>query len=342
MLPFLENVTRGRGVPRNRLEAVGAHYQHFGGVSPINEQNRDLLAALRGELDLRRIKLPVFWGNRNWDPLLSHAVQEMREQGARRALAFFTSAYSSYSSCRQYRENIAEALRSTSNAATDGLAIERIGPYYNHPGFIAPFVDVTAAAIAQLPANERVHVLFTTHSIPLEMAQTSGEIGGAYVEQHREVSTLIASGVENLTSRQVPWSLVYQSRSGPPTVPWLEPDIEDHIKHLALGGTTAVVVVPIGFTSDHMEVMWDLDTQAAMRAKEHGVTFLRVATPGRDPRFVSMIVDLVEERQKGIPVADRQRWGTLGAAPDRCAVDCCRNLREALPAVGGDETDDDG
>lgn len=338
-MPFLENVTRGRGIPRERLVAVGAHYQHFGGVSPINQQNRELLAAIRVELNRRAVNIPVFWGNRNWDPLLSDAVRDMRAQGVQRALAFFTSAYSSYSSCRQYRENIFEATQTAGRGQSD-LVIERLGPYYNHAGFIAPFIDGAAAAIDQVPQQQRLHLLFTTHSIPMSMAETSGENGNAYVDQHLEVASLVAAGAKELTGREVPWSLVYQSRSGPPQVPWLEPDIEDELQRLAAQGVDAVVVVPIGFTSDHMEVKWDLDTQAAACAKEHGVTFHRVATPGIDPRFVSMVADLVGERQLATPITRRSRLGTRGAAPDRCAFDCCRNLREPRLTIGGAEADD--
>jgi len=336
VMPFLENVTRGRGIPKERLAAVGAHYQYFGGISPINQQNRDLLGALRAEFDRRAVHLPVFWGNRNWDPLLSDAVLHMRAKGVRRALAFFTSAYSSYSSCRQYRENIFDAMQTPDDGGSE-LVVERLGPYYNHAGFVTPFVDAAAAAIERVPHDQRLHLLFTTHSIPLTMAETSGESGNAYVDQHLEVANLVAAGVERLQGREVPWSLVYQSRSGPPQVQWLEPDIEDKLSQLAAKGVNAVVVVPIGFTSDHMEVMWDLDTQAANRAQELGLTFHRVATPGCDPRFVSMVADLVDERQQQVPVGQRSRLGVRAAAPDRCAIRCCQNLRESRPAIGGVE-----
>ncbi len=336
VLPFLENVTKGRGVPPERLREVAQHYLKFGGVSPINGQNRALVAALREELSRRELDLPVYWGNRNWAPLLPDTVQEMTNDGIESALAIFTSAYSSYSGCRQYRENVAAARSVVGDSAP---AIERIGPFFNHAGFIAPFVDSTISALGEIPEPLRAsaRLVFTTHSIPESMADSSGVPGGAYVRQHAEVAALVTSGVEESTGHTYHWDLVYQSRSGRPGIPWLEPDIEDHLESLALDGAAAVVVVPIGFVSDHLEVVWDLDTQAAARANELGLVWARAATPGTDSRFVSMLADLVVERLSGVPRSDRPRVGSAGASPDRCLAGCCPNPRKALPAIGGED-----
>jgi ferrochelatase len=335
VVPFLENVTHGRGIPRERLEAVGQHYFRFGGVSPINEQNRRLLAALRAELPRHGVDLPVYWGNRNWAPYLPDTVDQMRADGVTRALAFFTSAYSSYSGCRQYRENLADAL----GADDAGLHIERLGPYFNHPGFVEPFVDSTLAALSELPdgARPRARLVFTTHSIPMTMAETSGVPGGAYVRQHLEVAQLVADAVAERTGTEHEWDLVYQSRSGAPQVPWLEPDVGDHLAEMRGSGASGAVVVPIGFVSDHMEVVWDLDTEAADRARELGLPMVRAATPGNDPRFVAMVGQLVRERQDGIPMSARQRLGALGPAPDSCLPGCCPNPRAARPAIGDED-----
>jgi protoporphyrin/coproporphyrin ferrochelatase len=336
VLPFLENVTRGRGVPPERLREVGKHYYQFGGVSPINGQNRRLLTAMRAEFAKTGLELPVYWGNRNWTPYLSETLGEMRRDGVRHVLAFFTSAYSSYSGCRQYRENLADAL---DEIGGDALEIDRIGPYFNHPGFVEPFVDATLSAIDELPEEERdtARILFTTHSIPVSMADTSGVPGGAYVRQHLSVAKLVADGVARYSGTAHEWDLVYQSRSGPPHIPWLEPDISDRLTELAHVGTRAVVVVPIGFVSDHMEVVWDLDAEAAARAHELGLSMVRASTPGDDSRFVSMIADLVRERTEGVPQELRPRLGEAGAAPDRCAPGCCANSRGERNAIGGSD-----
>jgi ferrochelatase len=333
VVPFLENVTRGRGISPERLKQVGEHYFQFGGVSPINGQNRRLLAALSVELSRRGIEIPVYWGNRNWQPYISDTVEQMQQDGIKRAVAFFTSAYSSYSGCRQYRENLAAARIEVGDSAPD---IERLGPYFNHPGFIDPFVDNTITALAELSPTERTsaRLVFTTHSIPSTMAESSGVPTGAYVRQHREVATLVAQQVALRTGSTRQWDLVYQSRSGPPQVPWLEPDVEDHLGSLHEAGVRAVVVVPIGFVSDHMEVVWDLDTQAVARAAALGMSMSRARTPGDDPRFVSMVADLLTERLDRVEPTDRLRWGAEGASPDRCAPGCCPNPRGLLPAVG--------
>lgn len=341
VVPFLQNVTRGRGIPEERLRAVGQHYFHFDGVSPINGQNREFLDKLREELPKQDIDLPIYWGNRNWSPYLVDALREMRADGVKRALAFFTSAYSSYSGCRQYRENLAGAL---SELGDEGIAIERLGPYFNHAGFLEPFAEATTDAVRTLPDDQRsqARLVFTTHSIPSSMADDSGpaigRAGGSYVQQHREVAGYVASHVRDATGVDLPWDLVYQSRSGPPQIPWLEPDINDHLRLLAGQGCTAAVVVPIGFVSDHMEVLWDLDTQARETADEVGLPMVRVSTPGCDPQMVTMVGQLVRERLDGVPPGQRARLGALAASPDRCAAGCCPNPRAPLPAVAGSDT----
>jgi ferrochelatase len=340
VIPFLQNVTRGRDVPEDRLREAGRHYLHFGGVSPINAQNRSLLQALRAHFDATGLDLPIYWGNRNWTPYLADALEQMRRDGVRRALAFFTSAYSSYSGCRQYRENLADARATVGDGAPH---IDRIGAYFNHPGFVGPFVDATVEAVQKLTDAERedARLVFTTHSIPIAMAETSGSADaegtgqplGAYVTQHRAVAELVAHGVNESLRADLPWDLVYQSRSGAPHVPWLEPDIDSHLGALAEGGATAAVVVPIGFVSDHMEVMWDLDTQARASADAAGLPMVRVATPGADPRTVAMVAELVRERLEGRAAADRNRVGRMPATADCCPGDCCPNPRARRPVV---------
>lgn len=339
VVPFLQHVTRGRGIPEERLREVGQHYFHFGGVSPINAQNRAFVDALRDELPRYGLELPVYWGNRNWAPFLEESVRQMRDDGVRRALAFFTSAYSSYSGCRQYRENLAAARAAVGEGAP---AIERIGPYFNHPGFVQPFVDGTAEAVASLTEEQRAgaQLVFTTHSIPVSMAHSSGGgSGDAYVRQHRDVASVVAAEVSARAGRPLPWELVYQSRSGSPRTPWLEPDIDAHLRDLAASRCTAAVVVPIGFLSDHIEVLWDLDTQARATADEVGLPMVRVRTPGTDPRTVSMVAELALEHIEERPLGGRQRLGDLPASPDRCVRGCCPNPRAPLPAVGGSDHD---
>lgn len=331
VVPFLENVTRGRGIPRERLEEVGAHYRLFGGVSPINAQNRALLDALRVELAEAGVDLPVYWGNRNWDPYLTDALAAMRDDGVRRALAFVTSAYSSYSGCRQYRENLAAARAEVEGAPE----VDKVRHYFDHPGFVEPFVDATVAALAGLPdaVQPGARLVFTTHSIPVAAAESSGPDGGAYLAQHRAVAGLVAARVAEATGVDRPWDLVFQSRSGPPTQPWLEPDISDHLEELVAQGVPGVVVVPIGFVSDHMEVVYDLDTVAAADAERLGLPFARAATPGVDPRFVAMVRELVQERLDDVAPAARRALSTLGPWRDVCAAACCPNPRGARPAV---------
>jgi protoporphyrin/coproporphyrin ferrochelatase len=327
VMPFLENVTRGRGVPRERLAAVAEHYYAFGGVSPINQQCRDLLAVVRADLAANGLALPVYWGNRNWTPYLTDAVRAMADDGVRRAVAFVTSAYSSYSGCRQYLDDIERARAA---AGPDAPRIDKIRRFFNHPGFIEPFADSARAALATLPADvrEEAHLVFTAHSVPVAMVEASGPVkespktgGGRYVAELNEAARLIA---ERICPDRHPWSLAYQSRSGSPSVPWLEPDVCDHLGDLAKSGTRAVVVIPVGFVSDHMEVRHDLDVEAAQIAGSLGLAFARAATPGASPRFASMITDLVRERMALPASPPPAALGTMGAAAQDCPADCCR------------------
>ena len=318
VIPFLRNVTAGRGIPDERLEEVAHHYRHFGGVSPINEQNRQLKAAIEAELAARGIELPVYWGNRNWAPYFGDVVREASANGHTELLGLVTSAYTSYSGVGQYREDFEKAT-----AGTD-VAIDRVREYFDHPGFVQPFIDGVQDAAGSLTAEgvapERMHLLFVTHSIPNSAADASGPSfgpGGAYVAQHLAV----ASVVSEAAAPDSPWSLVYQSRSGDPRTPWLEPDINDAIAELAAGGLTeAIVIVPFGFVSDHMEVMWDLDNEAVETAGEHGLKVRRVPTPGVHPAYVSGLVDLVLERVNDVPDAERPHLTALGPWPDHARI----------------------
>jgi ferrochelatase len=289
VMPFLENVVRGRGVPAERLAEVAEHYQHFGGVSPINEQNRALLAALRDEFTAHDIDLPLYWGNRNWHPMLADTLRQMRSDGVRRAIGFATSAYSSYSSCRQYRDDIDKAR---AEVGEDAPKVEKLRHFYDHPGFVEPHVDAVRTALESLNRGDNTRLVFTAHSIPTSMNAASGPSGGLYAAQLRTVAALVAASA----APGLEWDLVWQSRSGPPQVPWLEPDVNDHLKNLAKDGVTDVVVSPIGFVSDHLEVIWDLDNEASETAASLGLGFARAATPGTDPRFVSLVRELVQER----------------------------------------------
>ena len=343
VVPFLENVTRGRGIPRERLEEVGEHYFLFGGRSPINDLNRELRRAVEEDLRGRGLDLPVYWGNRNWDPYLTDTMREIREAGHRRVACFLTSAYSSYSGCRQYRENLADALAGSDSEGT--VRLDRLRHYYNHPGFVEPMVDATLTALSELPEKQRNEavVLFVTHSIPDSMNDASGRhgerLGGAYVDQHRSVGQLVADRVRRETGSRIRHELVFCSRSGPPQVPWLEPDVGDRIGELAKEGVPAVVVVPIGFIADHMEVIYDLDTEAAEAAKEAGIGFVRAATAGIDPRFVAVVGDLLLERaavERG-EEPERPALGSLGPSWDVCPARCCANPRGERPAACGSD-----
>jgi len=310
VLPFLENVTRGRGVPRARLEEVAHHYERFGGVSPLNEQNRALVGALRDELDRHGIELPIYFGNRNWHPLLPDTLRGMADDGVQRALAFFTSAFSSYSGCRQYRENVYDAQRSVGPAAPEVLKTRM---FWNHPGFVEANAGLVASALAELPAERRqaAPLAFTAHSIPLAMAQQC-----RYEAQLAETARLVA---ETVGARE--HAVVYQSRSGSPEVPWLEPDIGDHLRSLAARGVTDVVVSPLGFLSDHVEVLYDLDVEARQVAADLGMTMVRAASVGTHPAFVAMIRELIQERlDEAVP---RRSLGRYGPTHDVCPASCC-------------------
>jgi ferrochelatase len=317
VIPFLENVLRGKNVPRERMLEVAEHYHHFEGRSPINNQNRELIARLQALLDQEGPHLPIYWGNRNWHPLLPETFARMKEDGVTRAFCFITSAFSSYSGCRQYRENIEAAKEA---AGAQGIETFKLRVFFNHPGFVEPFVDATRAALAQAPD---ARILFTAHSIPLSMAE-----GARYVPQLQEACRLVAEGAG---AAQGQWELVYQSRSGPPSQPWLEPDVVARIEALAGEGVQSILTVPIGFTSDHMEVLYDLDTEALAKCQELGVRFLRVPTPGNDPRFIAMIRELVVERrnverqkgEQGDAPGSRRALGVLGPSHDVCPVNCC-------------------
>jgi ferrochelatase len=361
VMPFLRNASGGRGVPEQRLAEVAEHYLHFGGVSPINAQCRALLDAIGAEFAAHGLNTPLYWGNRNWRPYLTDTLAQMRDDGVRHALAFVTSPYGSYSSCRQYLEDIDRARAQVGAGAPE---MDKLRQYHDHPGFIEPLADAARAALAQVPEGlrARTRLVFTAHSVPLAMAEASGAasqggVGARFEAQLREVASLVAAraGTAALGSSPAaapqaspllgsspaaapqaspllgsspaaapqaspPWDLVWQSRSGPPQVPWLAPDINDHLAALHEAGTPSVVVCPIGFISDHMEVVWDLDNQAAQTARRLGMHFVRAATPGTDPRFVTMIRELVLERID--PTAPRRGLGSLRTW-DVCEVACC-------------------
>jgi len=340
VMPFLENVTRGRGIPVERLAAVAEHYHLFGGRSPINDQNRVLLAALRAELDGRGLAdLPLYWGNRNWHPYLVDALRAAHADGARRLAVLVTSAYSSYSGCRQYREDLAAALTALAAEGRE-LAVDKVRHYFNHPGFVLPTVDAVQAAIGELPEPVRdgARVVFVTHSVPTAMNAASGPDGGGYLAQHQVVADTVTAELEARLGRPVAADLAFCSRSGPPGQPWLEPDVNDHLRELAADGVRAAVIAPIGFVSDHMEVVFDLDTEALRTATELDLGFVRAATVGADPRFVAALIDLVLERAAA-ERGQRPARPVLGAAPashDICPVGCCRNLRApGTPAACG-------
>jgi ferrochelatase len=309
VLPFLETVLKGKNVPAARLQEVAHHYEVFGGVSPLNAQNRSLLAAIEAEFAARGPHLPVYWGNRNWHPFLEDTLRRMAADGVKRALGFVTSAYSSYSGCRQYREDIDRARAAVGPAAP---VVDKLRAFYNHPGFIEANAAGVRAAFAEIPDVVRgaAALVFTAHSIPVAMAA-----GSRYQEQIREAARLVAEAVG-----WSEWSLAYQSRSGPPSQPWLGPDIAEHLRVLREAGFRDVVVSPIGFVSDHMEVVYDLDTEARALAKDLRVNLVRATTAGIHPEFVSMIRELVLERTENAP---RRLLGGLGTADDECATDCC-------------------
>ena len=321
VIPFLENVLRGKPVPRERLMEVAEHYQHFGGVSPINQQCRDLIAALEPALKQAGVDLPIYWGNRNWEPMLPDTLRRMTDDGVTRALAVVTSGYSSYSGCRQYREDLCHARDAVGESPAP--AIDKVRVWYNHPDWIAVNADRVRAALDDLPAEVRdgAHIAFTAHSIPLSMADTSD-----YAAQLHETSRLIAESLGLPAER---WALVYQSRSGRPQDPWLEPDVCDHLETLAADGAPAAVVAPIGFVSDHMEVLYDLDDEAQAKAAELGLAFRRAGTAGTDPRFVGMLVELIRERLG--ETEERRAIGAFRPNHDVCPKNCCPNPYRASP-----------
>ncbi|MCX5203644.1 ferrochelatase [Streptomyces sp. NBC_00237] len=345
VVPFLQNVTRGRGIPEERLKEVGQHYFLFDGISPINEQNRRLLDALREDFAGHGLDgLPLYWGNRNWDPYLTDTLREITRDGHRRIAVLATSAYASYSGCRQYRENLAESIETLRAEGLTPPRVDKLRHYFNHPGFVRPMADGVLASLAELPSAVRdgAHLAFTTHSIPTAAADASGPVeahgdGGAYVAAHLDVARLIADAVQDATGvADRPWQLVYQSRSGAPHIPWLEPDICDHLAALHGAGAPAVVMVPIGFVSDHMEVLYDLDTEATAKAAELGLPVARSATVGADPRFAAAVRELLLERaatERGLAVRPCA-LGSLGPSHDLCPVGCCPS-RSPKPAAAG-------
>ena len=311
VIPFLENVLRGRNVPRERMLAVAEHYYHFDGKSPINQQTRELISAINSELAQHGPKLPVYWGNRNWHPMLADTLRQMKQDGIRRALAFVTSAYSSYSGCRQYREDIARAQSEIGPVAPD---VDKLRPYFNLPGSIEATVERLDDALEQIPANarENVHLVYIAHSIPLSMANTC-----EYVNQLEEVRKLVSAklGLSND-------ALVYQSRSGAPGQPWLEPDILDYLREVKKRNrASAVVLAPISFVSDHMEVLYDLDIEARHLCESLSLPMARAKTVGVHPKFIGMIRELIVERTN--PGTKRLALGSLGPRHDVCADDCC-------------------
>ena len=330
VIPFLENVLRGRNVPRERMLAVAEHYYHFGGKSPINQQMRELIAALEHELAQHGPKLPVYWGNRNWHPMLAETLQQMKNDGIRRALAFVTSAYSSYSGCRQYREDIVRAQNEIGAGAPEGAPeIDKLRAFFNHPGFVEATEERLRDALAEVPADARqnVQIIYTAHSIPISMANTSD-----YVRQLEEVRKLVSArlGVAN-------HALVYQSRSGAPGQPWLEPDILDYLREVkARNLASAVALAPISFISDHMEVLYDLDIEARQLCDFLALPMVRAKTVGVHPKFVGMIRELIlEHTSPGVTSlgvtspsvtslgAERRALGSLGPRQDFCEENCC-------------------
>ena len=312
VIPFLENVVRGRNVPRERLLAVAEHYYHFGGISPINQQTRDLIAALTAELEQYGPRLPIYLGNRNWHPLLPDALRQMKQDGIGRALGFVTSAYSSYSGCRQYREDIARAQREVGLGAPE---VDKLRVFFNHPAFIEATTERVRDALTSLPedAKQNLQIIYTAHSVPLSMAETSD-----YVRQLEEVRRLVSEAIGHKND-----VLVYQSRSGAPGQPWLEPDVLDHLRKVKSEKlASAVVLAPIGFLSDHMEVLYDLDIEARELCDSLGLAMVRAKTVGVHPKFIGMIRQLIVERTN--PGTARRALGTMGPRADVCLADCCR------------------
>ena len=313
-MPFLENVTAGRNVPRQRLEKVAEQYMIFGGKSPINDQNRELIKKLHSELEARSIGLPIYFANRNWSPYLSDVVSELRIAGVRSALAFVTSAYASYSGCRQYREDIQKAV----DQHAPGLRVHKIRHYYSHPGFVGTLVESTRTLVKGLAdsGERRIAVVCSAHSIPLKMALSS-----EYQSQLLSVRDAISAAIDDLGLSKTPVDMVFQSRSGPPSETWLGPDINDKLTECAQNGFDTVVVVPIGFVSDHMEVLYDLDIQAAQTAKDLGIRLHRVPTASKNDAFISMAADLIQEQIE--PSYHAPTYPGMQITKDSCEVNCC-------------------
>ena len=318
VIPFLENVLRTRNVPRNRMLTVAEHYRDFGGKSPINQQMRELMGALEAVLARNGPNLPIYWGNRNWHPMLADTLRQMKQDGIHKALAFVTSAYSSYSGCRQYREDIA---RAQSEVGSGAPLVDKVRPFYNHPGFIQATLERVQDALRAVPApvRNKIQVVYTAHSIPVSMASTCD-----YVQQLQEVRNLVSKGLG-----QTDDALVYQSRSGPPGQPWLEPDVVDYLRQVKERSlASAVVLAPIGFISDHMEVVYDLDVEARQLCDSLRLPMVRAKTVGVHPKFVGMIGELILERMN--PGSERRALGSLGARPDACPEDCCARPRGSM------------
>jgi protoporphyrin/coproporphyrin ferrochelatase len=310
VIPFLENVLRGKNVPRERLLQVARHYELFGGVSPLNQQNRNLIAALKSELEANGPRLPIYWGNRNWRPLLADTLHQMANDGIKRALAFVTSAYSSYSSCRQYLDDIARARAAVGPRAPE---VDKIRAFYNHPGFIEANTENVRSALNEIPESRRsqAQIVFTAHSIPRSMADMC-----EYEAQLQEASRLVAEALGHEH-----WRLAYQSRSGPRAQPWLDPDICDYLKESKEAGLSDVAIAPIGFVSDHMEIIYDLDTQARKLCEEVGLNMVRASTAGTHPAFIRMIRELILERTSAR--APTRYLGNRVPSPDACSPGCC-------------------
>jgi ferrochelatase len=318
VIPFLENVLRGRNIPRERMLAVAEHYYHFEGKSPINQQTRELIAALEAELERNGPKLPIYWGNRNWHPLLPETLRQMKKDGIQRALAFVTSAYSSYSGCRQYREDIA---RARSEVGAGEPEVEKLRAFFNHPAFIEATVERVGDALRAVPegARENVQIVYLAHSIPVSMADSSD-----YMKQLEEVRGLVSGALGQKND-----VLVYQSRSGAPGQPWLEPDILDYLRRVeAENLASALVLAPIGFISDHMEVVYDLDVEARKLCDSLGLPMTRARTVGVHPKFIGMIRELILERVN--PGSERRALGSLGPRADVCAENCCPAPRRVV------------
>ncbi|MFC4615038.1 ferrochelatase [Cellulomonas algicola] len=347
VLPFLRNVTAGKGIPDERLAEVAEHYHHFGGASPINAQNLALQKALQAELARRGVDLPVVWGNRNWEPYTRDALAAAHADGARRIVALVTSAYASYSGCRQYRENLWGSLDelAVDLGLADGehpLVADKVRPYFNHPGFVQANVDAVAEAYEKI-GDPAARLVFVTHSIPTTMEEASAVSGATYSAQHLDVAATVAAAVGERLGRPVEWDLAYCSRSGPPSQPWLEPDVNDHLEALHGQGVRSVVLSPVGFVSDHMEVAFDLDTEALETAQELGLTAVRADSVGTREPFVRGLVDLVLERaalaralDAGAPAPEGTTVGSLPAWRDVCRPGCCRQragVDSGIPAA---------